>query len=136
MKKLTSLALLTLFAFQFAGAPLWPDYTSLTPTEREIVRRALEQAKFYKYYADLVAGKDTIDITAVRFISDSRIDEKTTDAQYEIDVSLKVNDQIFKRTISATVRIEVHGKFWTFGKIMLTAGGYVLSVVLLFVIIL
>ena len=85
---------------------LFANYDSLTRLERIKVTKAFEQSKFYKYYQDLVDGKDKIKIIKVDEIS-SVFSDASLKITYQMTLDLVINDKLFRRTHQFTIDHEI-----------------------------
>ena len=85
--------------------PLQADFTSLTEAEIEMVKRAFEQSHYYKYYAALAQGEDTIEIKEIRKVSE-KIEGGITKRVYEIRCNLVVDDIKFQRIMSLDIEYQ------------------------------
>jgi hypothetical protein len=83
------------------------NLSSLTEQELLVYKKALEQAKFYKYYEALVKGEDKL--TKISFQKMGEAGDKWV---YQVTLHLKVADQEFHRDFIQEVEKEEKTGFW------------------------
>lgn len=87
--------------------PAFADLSSLTDAELRAYKKALQQARYYKYYEGLVKGEDRIKVVDVKKVSVSDLTKTTKLFVFEIKVDLTIKDKVFRRTMKMPVTVKV-----------------------------